>query len=197
LSKLGEVVYYKTTEAPSRYYPAIVTNDGGRGGLDLTVFTQDAIIRPLGVRHGQPGEPGAWRAEEPDEDTLTPPALPGGDVVVIVTMPQASARDDLAVAAESAGQASLIEQADVVVAVWPDASYRLVKERQDSGPGLFVVKGRSQIQADEPNPELEAPHFAAAFMQRYGSHRQHISEEILADWFGAAMRGEHFPRARP
>lgn len=234
MSKLGEVVYYKTEEAPQRYYPALVTGDAKEreGVLDLAVFTVDKVLFPLDVRHGPRGEAGCWRNEPREEaekfgmcGRCDHPARshpedhgrrciepgcgcmawqqveeslggPGGDTVVIVTMPEASARDDLAVAAESSGQASLIEQADIVVAVWPDASYRLVKERdQGSGPGLFVVKGRSS--GDAPPIELEAKHFASAFMAQFGKQRQSIDEETMVEWFGAAMLREHFPRARP
>lgn len=47
--------------------------------------------------------------------------------VVVVQMPEGTAHDDLAVAAEAAHEAERLAEADFVIAVWPSGGYRVVK----------------------------------------------------------------------
>jgi len=49
--------------------------------------------------------------------------------IVILKMPQAAARDSMAVAAELSGSASRAAGAEAIIGVWPNGDVKVAKER--------------------------------------------------------------------
>lgn len=69
---------------------------------------------------------------------------------VVVRMPEASARDKLAVTAELSHRGDLIEPSELIIGVWSNGEALVVKDRAATAHGILefegdatVVKGRS------------------------------------------------------
>lgn len=134
-------------------------------------------------------EPGcgcmAWQQVEEE--------LGGVKAMVIVPMSPTSSRDPQHLLVPDGEDRLRIAEADVLVAVWPDGDHRMLKD----GGGLHRGFSIHVVKDPQPGSLLSAAQFARAFLGRYGKQRQAIDEELLVEWFEAALAGGEIPRARP
>lgn len=165
---IGQIVFYKTKEAPQRFYPAIVTGRSPSFKLWLTVFPEDAT--PFSVCAAEkPDTPGSFQKAHPYTHTAETPAE-AEDLLILLISPH---EDPLAVL----GSRSKLAEAKTVVAVEPDGSHVVVKDRD--GLKVSVKRGSKR---------LAAVNFARSFVERVKLDED--LEAKLTDWFECAMNGE-------
>lgn len=165
---IGQVVFYKTKEAPQRFYPAIVSGRHPALKWWLTVFPEGAPTFTVCAAE-QPDTPGSFQKAHPYTAAETPAETE--DLLILLISPH---EDPLAVL----GSHSKLAEAKTVVAVEPDGSHVVVKDR-DGGLSVSVKRGSKR---------LAAVNFARSFVERVKLDED--LEAKLTDWFECAMNGE-------